>query len=122
MMVARQSFMDPVADPVRSLLDLLEGAVRRALVDAKASAPSPYPIAVSRGEAARLMSVSVATVDQWIRDERVHVVETHNRRAVIATWSLFHLAGVTHMNHDLFVLDDPPLPETVEQEEEPPAA
>lgn len=107
--MARRSepFEDPVADPLHGLLDVIEQSVRRVFVQAKVTRPEPYPIAVGRREAARLMSVSVATVDQWIRSGRVHMVETDNRRAVIATWSLFELAGINPVPPTgLFVLED----------------
>lgn len=119
-MTGRSEAWDPVGDPMRGLLDVIEQSVRRVFAQAKIEQPLPYPIAVSRSEAARLMSVSVATVDQWIRTGRVHMVETENRRAVIATWSLFQLAGINPESVGLVLLDGNE-PDDVTQED-PPAA
>lgn len=120
-MTARPDSFDPVGDPLRSMLDVIEQSVRRAFVEARVERPIPYPIAVSRSGAARLMSVSVATVDQWIRTGRVHMVETDNRRSVIATWSLFKLAGIDPASVGLVLVDDVD-PDDDSQEEDPPAA
>lgn len=118
--MARSDSFDPVADPMRSMLDMIEMSVRRVFVQAQVERPLPYPIAVSRGDAARLMGVSVATVDQWIRTGRVHLVDTENRRSVIATWSLFQLAGINPESVGLVLLDGNE-PDDVTQED-PPAA
>lgn len=121
--MTRSDAWDPVGDPMRGLLDVIEQSVRRVFVQAKVERPIPYPIAVSRGEAARLMSVSVPTVDQWIRSGRVHMVDTENRRSVIATWSLFEMAGIDPESIGLHILDGvDPTSDDVGREEDPPAA
>lgn len=118
--MTRSDAWDPVGDPMRSMLDMIEMSVRRVFAQAKIERPLPYPIAVSRSEAARLMSVSVATVDQWIRTGRVHMVETDNRRSVIATWSLFRLAGIDPASVGLVLVDGADPPDVAQ--EDPPAA